>query len=61
MWHQEMAFRQQLMLVHMLQGRVAALKQARPYHFDIDLENNIVMRAVPLLSLVQGLFTMLWN
>jgi len=51
--HQK-AFRQQAMSVQMLKGRVAALEQARPDNYDIDLENDVVMRAAPPLPLVQA-------
>jgi len=37
-----------------LKGRVAALEQARRDNYDIDLENDVVMRAAPPLPLVQA-------
>jgi len=55
-WMQDQlkAFRQQAMSVQMLKGRVAALEQARRDNYDIDLENDLVMRAAPPLPLVQA-------
>jgi len=38
----------------MLKGRVSALEQARRDNYDIDLENDVVMRAAPPLPLVQA-------
>jgi len=54
MWDQQKAFCQQAMSVQMLKGRVAALEQARRDNYDIDLEHAVVMRAAPLLPLVQA-------
>jgi len=51
---QQKAFRQQAMSVQMLKGRVAALEQARRDNYDIDLENDVVMRAASPLPLVQA-------
>jgi len=51
---QQKAFRQQAMSVQMLKGRVAALEQARHDNYDIDLENDVVLRAAPPLPLVQA-------
>jgi len=51
---QQKAFRQQAMWVRMLKGRVVALEQARHDNYDIDLENDVVMRAAPPLPLVQA-------
>jgi len=51
---QQTAFRQQAMSLQMLKGRVAALEQARRDNYDIDLENDVVMRAAPPLPLVQA-------
>jgi len=49
---QQKAFHQQAMSVQMLKGRVAAREQARRNNYDIDLENDVVMRAAPPLPLV---------
>jgi len=54
MRNQQKAFRQQAMSVQMLKGRVAALEQGRRDNYDIDLENDLVMRAAPPLPLVQA-------
>jgi len=51
---QQKAFRQQGISVQMLKRRVAALEQARRDNYDIDLENDLVMRATPPLVLVQA-------
>jgi len=44
----------QAMLVHMLKGGVGALTHARHDKYDIDLKNDVVMRAAPRLPLMQG-------
>ena len=54
MWEQHNALRRQAMSVQMLKGRVAALEQARRENYDIDLQNDVVMRAAPPLPLVQA-------
>jgi len=54
MQDQQKAFRPQAMSVQMLKGRVAVLEQARHDNYDIDLENDVVMRAAPPLPLVQA-------
>ena len=51
---QQKAFGQQAMSVQMLKGRVAAVEEARREHYDIDLANDVVMRAAPPLPLVQA-------
>jgi len=51
---QQKAFRQQAMLVQMLKGTVAAIEQARRDNYDIDLANDVLMRAAPPLPLVQA-------
>jgi len=53
-WEQQNALCRQAMSVQMLRGRVAALAQARHEKYDIDLENDVVMRAAPPLPLVQA-------
>jgi hypothetical protein len=52
MREQQKAFRRQAMSVDMLRGRVAALERARQEDYDIDLQNDVVMRAAPPLPLV---------
>ena len=54
MWDQQKAFCQQAMSVQMLNGRVAALEQARCENYKIDLEIDVVMRAAPPLPFVQA-------
>jgi len=54
MREQQNALSRQAMDVEMLKGRVAVLEQARPENHDIDVENNVVMRAAPPLALVQA-------
>jgi len=54
MREQQMALRRHAMSVQMLKGRVAALEQAQLENYHIDLENDVVMRAAPPLSLVQA-------
>jgi len=51
---QQKAFRRQDVSVQMLKERVAALEQALRDNYDIDLENDVVMRAAPPLPLVQA-------
>jgi len=51
---QQKAFRQQAISVQMLKRRVAVLEQARGDNYDIELENDVVMRATPPLLLVQA-------
>jgi len=51
---QQKAFRQQAMSVQMFKRRVAAIEQARRDNYDIDLENDVLMRAAPPLPLVQA-------
>jgi len=50
---QQNAHRGQAMSVLIFKGTVAALDYARSENYDIDLENNAVMRAAPLLYFVQ--------
>jgi hypothetical protein len=40
------------MSVDMLRGRVAALEKARQEDYDIDLQNDVVMRAAPPLPML---------
>ena len=54
MREQQNALRRQAMSVQMLKGTVAALKHAPRKNYDIDLENDVVMRAAPALPLVQA-------
>jgi len=62
MWDHQKVFREQAMSVQMLKGRVAALEQARHDNYDIDLENDVVVRpAPPCLWCKHPLFTMLRN
>jgi len=54
MWEQLNTLCWQAMSVQMLRRRVAALAQARHENYDMDLENDVVIRAAPLLPLVQA-------
>jgi len=54
MREQQNALRRQAMSVQMLKGTVVALEPARRENYDIDIVNNVVIRAAPPLRLVQA-------